>query len=692
MQAAVHIRQAHASAILCIIMDAADNAQMAATEFEGTRSFASDLIREVIPDGIRLVFLTRTHRQELLMPPSNAVRIKLLPFSREETERHLKQAFNDATNADVDEFHHLTSQNPRVQALALSQGQPLRQTLRSLGPNPTTVEDTISELLKRSLDRLRDVASQIEKLQINSICTSLAALRPMIPLAVLSEVSGSEVAAIRSFANDLGRPLLIVGDTVQFCDEPTETWFREKFVPNAQRYSALVASLQPLASSSPYVAATLPQMMLEAGLFDELVELALSSSALPLANPIQKRDVELQRLQFALKATLRKGLYADAAKLALKAGGESAGDERQADLLQQNTDLVSIFLDDNATQELVQRRIFKGSGWIGSHHAYEAGLLSGRPALQGGARSRLRMTGEWLRSFFQQPANEREHIGIGVQDDDILEIATTHLNLHGPEACARELRRWTPRTISFRVGLKLAIRLTEQGRLDLLADLALAARNDFHLSLAICTAMRATLQMPPTQSIERTFRLLERLLPSLEYEQFIDRQAPVLQAVSALVEAARLSDIVTPTRLAALLEHYLPKEPPWDIGSRSNSHRVYQMKAYCLHAALSGTALKIEDLAHSNLKKELNSPATLSESREAQDFSLNIGILLPWIQIWADTIAHRLPLENLSQRIDNAKASSERILNRGYFGQNTEAVSDVSVRRPPSPDHRAAII
>ena len=111
--------------------------------------------------------------------------------------------------------------------------------------------------------------------------------------------------------------------------------------------------------------------MLEAGQFSEVVRLALTSGALPDASEIEKRDVELQRLQFALKAALRLKRYVDATKLALKAGGETAGEDRQRNLIQANTDLAARFVDADVVQELVSRGAF-GSGWVGSHHAYEA--------------------------------------------------------------------------------------------------------------------------------------------------------------------------------------------------------------------------------------------------------------------------------------------------------------------------------
>ena len=63
--------------LLCIVIDAADNAQMVAEESGETRSFARDLLREKIPAGVRLVFLCRSHRQAMLDPPTNALRLEL---------------------------------------------------------------------------------------------------------------------------------------------------------------------------------------------------------------------------------------------------------------------------------------------------------------------------------------------------------------------------------------------------------------------------------------------------------------------------------------------------------------------------------------------------------------------------------------------------------------------------------------
>ena len=92
---------------------------------------------------------------------------------------------------------------------------------------------------------------------------------------------------------------------MQFLDEPVETWFRETFKPSQKELPAFTHRLNPLAGDSAYVASTLPQVMLEAGQLSELVELALTSTGLPEISELEKYEVELYRLQFALKASLR---------------------------------------------------------------------------------------------------------------------------------------------------------------------------------------------------------------------------------------------------------------------------------------------------------------------------------------------------------------------------------------------------
>ncbi|RWL80907.1 MAG: NACHT domain-containing protein [Mesorhizobium sp.] len=648
-QAVGLLRAENPQALLCIIVDAADNAQMAAEEIGEARSFIRDLLREKIPDGVRIVALCRSHRQEKLDPPPTALPLELKSFSRAETAAHLRHTFPDASEPDIDEFHRLSSHNPRVQALALAGGGPLAEILRQLGPNPTTVEKAIGNLLSAAIAKMRDEAGTVEKTQIDRICAGLAALRPLVPISVLSSMSGVSASAIKSFAYDLRRPLLVTGETIQFFDEPSETWFRERFKPTAADLSSFVASIRPLASGSTYVAAVLPQLMLEAGQFDELVALALSSGALPELNPLDRRDVELQRLQFALKASLRAKRYVDAAKLALKTGGETAGDERQRKLLQENTDLASALMEGGRIQELVSRRIF-GSGWVGSHNAFEAALMSGHPELLGDARSRLRMANQWLTNWARLPAEERAKEKM--TDSDIGEIAIASFNIHGARACVNSLKGWSPPDVAFRVGRYLAQRFVDHSRFKDLDDLALVAGDHIYLVLAIVVELREVYRTPPKSALTMCLKQLRK--PTFTFEEAGEswnRNDAPLNAVTALIEACHQQSIGTATVLARLLTRYLPKDPPRGLSSRFNSARTPILRAYTLRAALRGTTLGLLDLAHPELRAELEKKNNYSQSQETQEFREDVGALLPWHTLWATRFVRKAPKAGLAAAI-----------------------------------------
>ncbi|MDP3283586.1 MAG: hypothetical protein Q8M56_04090, partial [Desulfobacterales bacterium] len=599
------LRASNVDALLCVIVDAADNAQMAAQDINEPNSFIRDLIREHLPDGVRVVALCRPYRVELLNPPPGAIQLELKPFTRGETEAHLRGKFPEATDHDVGEFHRLSSHNPRVQAFALSRDIALDEVLRLLGPKPKTVESTIGEMLEQSIAVLRDKAGQVESSQIHLICTALALLRPLIPISVLASMSGVNQAAIRSFVLDLKRPLILntdtnSGDTIQFFDEPAETWFRDKFKPDLGSIKAFIERLKPLASNSAYVAGALPQLMLEAGQFSELVELALSSAGLPEVSQIERRDIELQRLQFALKASIRSQQYGDAAKLSLKAGGVSAGHDRQTRLLQDNTDLAALFMDTSSLQELVSRSAFSTS-WTGGHHAYEAALLSEHNELIGDARSRLRMAEDWLRTWSKLPDGEREKES--VSDEDRAAMAMAHFNIHGANAAAQSLRVWSPRVLSYGAGRILARRFLDQGRYQDLDALAVAAGNDIGLILGIAIEARKRYRLLPIEVAKRGLKLLLKINGKLDEPRASDEVA--VASVCAMVEILYKAGACDTSTAIAVLSRYLPDPPPNDVSSHFSGARAQYLRAYALHSALLGKSLQVVDVARPELRREL---------------------------------------------------------------------------------------
>ena len=676
LQAASILQARSSSAVLCIIVDAADNAGMAAEEL-GQRCFVEDLIGMDIPDGVRLVFTCRSHRIDYLRAPSASTKILLEPFSELETARHLRNFYPSAAPQDIAEFALLSSSNPRVQALALDQRLTLKDMLMRLGPTPTTVDKTISDLLAGAIQRLREVAGDIEAAQIDLICNCLAVLRPLIPIPVLARMAGTTEAAIRSFALDLRRPLLVKGESLHFLDEPSETWFRDNFKPDADRLEVLLQRMRPLTAQSTYAAAVFPQMLLEAGKLDELVELALSGEGLPTDNPLARRDVELQRLSFALKACLSAKLYVSAAKLALRAGGESAAESRQNKLVQENTDLAAYLLPADRIEELVSRRSF-ASTWMGSSQCYYAGLLSGRKELRIDATSRLRMAFDWLMAWsrrIRSDPNSSERTN--VTDTDRAEVTLAYLRVHGAEDAARFLRRWKPKSLALEAGRCVTARLLDQRDTSSVDSLFMAAGNNIWLLLGVALECENLGYLLPANPLKRLLKLLDSRHIFLKMEEGMSAQGLVLSAVTAAVKLAQKTLPPDASRWGRILERYMPVTPPWGVVDGHGGVLSSVLRTYALHAELLGKALTFQGLAPQSIREAVSHDGkALNHNSEAETFCRNLDGVLDWFILGAATTSGRCG-RNIEEVAEAALKKLSHAESRQYYRRSslTQAVA-----------------
>lgn len=393
------LRKTNSAAQLFLLIDAADNAEMAAKEFNQA-CFAHELLREKMPDGCKLVLLCRTERISLLKPKSSTLLLELPPFTEEETTENLKKWFPNASKNDSVEFHRLTSGNPRVQANALAAANDsINGLLESLGSSVISVDKQIEKQLNLAISKVKDSLPEEYSDNIHSICVGLACLPPHIPIEVLSKVANVSIEAIKSFVSDIGRPLWISDTSIQFRDEPTETWFRSVFLAKKHDYEEYIKMLEPIAHEISYIAEVLPQLYLQAEQYDKLIKVALSDSFLPINNPIETRNIRVQRLQFAFKASLKSKRVKDSVMLAMRTGEEVAGNKRQIDLFKNNIDLLILLQSKEKVQEIAFRSVLTGS-WQGSENIYSASLLSGISEYIGEASGYLRASNNWLSLFF----------------------------------------------------------------------------------------------------------------------------------------------------------------------------------------------------------------------------------------------------------------------------------------------------
>lgn len=624
------LRQANPNSILAIFIDAADNAEMAAKDF-GEQGFVPQLLRQKLPFACRIITLCRTERINLLAPKQNVQQVPLLPFSQTETLNHLHKHFPNASADEGLEFHRLTSSNPRVQANAFNFSPPsLSKVLAGLGPG-RTVEEQIAAQLETAIVKLKEHHPLVFQQQIDAICLGLANLHPFIPIEVLAAAAEVDSAAVKSFVADLGRPLWLSDNSVQFRDEPTETWFRQQFSASPEQIAAYLNRLKPLAIRFNYVAEVLPILLLRSENYAELIRLALSDELLP-ESPIDKRNVRVYRLQFAFKAALRKQLYADAAKLALRAGEEMAGDQRQLELLSKNTDLIAPLQSPQRVQELAFRRML-GGAWQGSENVYSAALLSSVEDFKGEARGYLRAANNLLSIYFEERKKRKDNYGHNerLKDEDIVELAFAHLNLFGAQKCVDYIASWRPPAVGFRVTKLLVSRLIDAGQFAAIDEIAELGCRNVYLMLAIADGLIEIGKFPPINALQSSLVLLShsrtRIKKTRDNSHW--REKSLHFAIVSFAEACAASGLSF-SNIQRILKHYLPTTATYPIYSdhADSEERSLFVRSTALKALLSGNLQP--DFKLLMPEKWLDKQPKYEREQDIKRFEQVVGSLLPW--------------------------------------------------------------
>ena len=648
------LRSSTPDAIIVVFIDAADNAEMAAIE-QNESCFANQLLRLDIPIGCRIVLLCRTERIGLLDPPSTIKQLHLSPFSSAETFEYVKSIFPTVTPIDGSEFHKLTGGNPRVLANALTiKGIKVPGALTSLGLSGTTVDSQISSQLGLAVSKIKDSLPKIERKNIEAICLGLANLPPFIPIPVLAKAAEVAESAIKSFVADLGRPLWASDDSVQFRDEPTETWFREKFSASSQQIESYVKLISPLASTFSYVAEVMPALLLISGNYDELVRLATSDECLPENNPIDKHNIRISRLQFAFKAALKQKKYADAVKLALRAGEEVAGNSRQIDILTKNVDLVALLQTPQNVQDLAFRRILHGT-WTGSGNVYSAALLSYIVDFKGEARSYLRAADNWLHKYFKERRNAKDKFASEkLHDNHIVEMATAHYNLLGAEHSVNYILSWTPLTVGFKITKQFIARLIDAGKFEEIIEISSFANKSQYMIIAITDELLAVGKFLPARLLQTCLNLLSNAKKRVVKESQFDEN--ITSAIVSFAEAC-LKVGLSREKILKIIKHYVNERACNSVTSdyQEELRRLF-MRSVAIKAVISGNyEPDISNMLPDLLVKRNND---YDKEEELKEFKRIVELLLPWYFVRAHVLA--INEENLDDIIQNASQRSKK--------------------------------
>ena len=654
-QAASNIRSKYPDAVLLILLDAIDNSQIAANEAGDERDcFARGLMLGKPIEGCRIVAFCRTERRHYVPLPESVNQIRLDAFSLKETSVLVRTAFSDVSDRQIEEFHRLTSANPRFQAneIATSVGT-FVEVLQQLGPNPKSIDDAIGQQLERSLKNIREHGT--DSATVNRLCTALAVLPPRVPISVLNEACGISKEQIRSFASDFGRSFWLQDDAIQFRDEPTDTWFRQNFGNNPEIVVEICSALEKGISEQAYAQSALPRLLFLTERYDELLALALDTTKISGMSEFEERRIILQRTEFALKAALRSHRWGDVIKLLLLAGEYVSGSTRQEGFVAEHAGVFSRLADPLTVQDFVLSR--PARDWFGRAHARSAALLSVHPRFGNEARSFLHQAGLWLKEWARQSdAHRSQH---PIENSDIENLIAAILNLHGPELAVAELSGWSPKEIAFTVARRIGLWLLEGNATEQLAAFFSAAKDNLLLRLGLLSVIG------PDQPVISTEELLEtqkRLITSADSGllELLNNESLEWPGIISLAEA--LASGGAKTESAAILEKFdvhIPAYAPHRPADERNDERELILQHRCLRAALKNESVAFEDLLPEKLRKKAKDRKFDSDS-DLNSFKITYGALLPFYQLRAEVIVGHSRDRDIGQALAEA-ASSARI-------------------------------
>jgi len=235
-------------ALLVIAVDAADNSVTAAsTQSPPEKSFVHDFLTlGELPKNVRCVVTARTGRLFMLNLPHGFTRTEIIGFSCDETAAHVRGFWDDAPDTWIDDFHHLSSGNPRVQRYALDYGgaEPA-QSLDYLRPNGKGLTQVFREQREYALRK------QGHAQDIKAFCAGLIALPRPVPIDDLLAVTGLRETHIRDLCSDLAPGVRLTNTTIGFADEDFEHFIRAEAATELSPIQPSSACLSRIQFSEP---------------------------------------------------------------------------------------------------------------------------------------------------------------------------------------------------------------------------------------------------------------------------------------------------------------------------------------------------------------------------------------------------------------------------------------------------------
>ena len=474
------LRQKNADARLYLFVDAADNAHMMANAMQEP-CFVDYVLDSSPMDGCTIVFSARTGRMKDFWPDRDCEDVELAPFTPQEVKAVLQKKLPDATSALANDLFVRTSGLPRIVAGILADCKSLKDVADAVSFAP--LEDYDSYLTTK-FQATRKRYSKTERNKLDRLCRCLVLLPPNVPIKVLSAAAKVTEDFIVGFISDWERPLWHSQEYVHFRDEPTETWFKNRFGEGLDDLQEVIDLVSPLSDQFVYVARSLPELLLRAKAYDKLERLAESDESLPDNIHIaERKQLRLERLRFAISAMIRSKQYAAALRLSLLAGGMVSESGRRDEALRRDLVFASHVFPKETVVELAATRQVK-LNWPGAENLCTGVLLSSLDDSRSEAGIHIESGMRWLFLHFedeQKKVDNRVRLPYYDYALEALFFGYALLRTQGPQAAIDHIGRWTLEGTRYRAASLLAENCVALGEKAFVENLLCSAKDVFIL-------------------------------------------------------------------------------------------------------------------------------------------------------------------------------------------------------------------
>jgi energy-coupling factor transporter ATP-binding protein EcfA2 len=500
VKAVSYVKRQNPSAVVVIIIDAADNSMVAANMFK-EECFLQGLLNQTLPDDVWIIITTRIERRHFIPFGDEVEVLDLPPFELSESSQHVRSVFSDATDVQCEEFHLLTDRNPRLQAYMLSEASSIDGMLSQIKPKGKTMDSLFKEFIHATKKQYNCIVD------IEILFSALINLPRPIPAEMLCELCSITFDTLMSMSVECRRGFYIADSFIFFKDEDFETYLRTCYENNENAIKLIADYMYKNRVINPYCARYLHIFMDKTDRFDCLVQIALNEKIDDIAIGIaETNQIMKQRIQYVLK---RNEMYAPqnrllACKLVYRLIDYNAKEDALKELLLRAPDEAVMYCD-----ELSVYNIFYTDSNDFDSLGKAALVFSRLPIYKTISQQYIKSYMAAIRVYYNK--NERDRgFHSRPETTNILNVAEAMLRLGELDKAVNLICGWNPRIAATKFVYELFKKLLKYNYSELFEALLLRKWSSPN-KLAIVCAYVSLGKTPPKSYIDYLLKLFNRM-------------------------------------------------------------------------------------------------------------------------------------------------------------------------------------